>query len=206
MNNIKNLRLSKGMKQSELAKFLNVAQGTLSYWERGEYDIDNKSLLKLSDYFKVSVDYLLGKSVHSALTPPEAIRIPVLGHIPAGVPIEAVEDILDYEEVPIDWGKGGKEYFALQIKGDSMFPNYLDGDVVIFHKTCDFQNGDCCAVIVNGYDATFKKVLRQQNGIVLQPLNVSQYEPTFYSNIEVESSPVCIVGIAIEIRRKVNRV
>ena len=62
MNNIKTLRLDKGIKQAELAAFLNVAQGTLSYWENGTYDIDNKSLIKLSDYFEVSTDYILGTS------------------------------------------------------------------------------------------------------------------------------------------------
>ena len=62
MNNIKELRTIRGVKQKELAKFLNVAQGTLSYWEQGKYDIDNKSLIKLADYFNVTTDYLLGKS------------------------------------------------------------------------------------------------------------------------------------------------
>lgn len=62
MNNIKTLRLDKGIKQAELAAFLNIAQGTLSYWENGTYDIDNKSLIKLSDYFGTSTDYVLGKT------------------------------------------------------------------------------------------------------------------------------------------------
>jgi len=68
MNNIKKLRAKTGMLQKELAKHLNVAQGTLSYWERGTYDIDNKSLLKIAEYFNVSTDYVLGKTDNLSLT------------------------------------------------------------------------------------------------------------------------------------------
>ena len=62
MNNIKRLREDICMKQGELAKYLNVAQGTLSYWEQGKYDIDNKSLVRLAEYFSCSTDYILGVS------------------------------------------------------------------------------------------------------------------------------------------------
>ena len=65
----------------------------------------------------------------------------MLGHIPAGIPVEAIEDVLDYEEAPLDWTTGGREYFALKIKGDSMSPNYIDGDTVIFLVAEDFPLG-----------------------------------------------------------------
>jgi len=119
----------------------------------------------------------------------------------SGIPIEAIEEIFDYEEIPAKWMAGGKDYFALKIQGDSMNPKYLDGDIVIFLKSPDCENGSECAVIVNGDDATFKKIRKGRDGIILMPIN-TEYEPNHYTNEQIESLPVTIIGIAKEIRRK----
>lgn len=118
-----------------------------------------------------------------------------------GIPLEAIEEILDFEEIPQNWLKGDKEFFALKIKGNSMYPFYNDGDIVIFEKTNNCENGQHCAVMVNGDDATFKKVLKNEVGITLVPLN-EDYEPVFYSNKQIKELPVTIIGVAKEIRRK----
>ncbi len=120
-----------------------------------------------------------------------------------GIPIEAIEDIIDYEEIPQNWLTGDKEYFALKIKGNSMYPFYNDGDIVIFQKVSDCESGSHCAVMVNGNDAVFKKVIKSEVGIILQPLN-EDYEPTLYSNKQIKELPVTIIGVAKEIRRKLN--
>lgn len=130
----------------------------------------------------------------------KSIRIPVLGRIPAGVPIEMIEDIIDYEDISEDMLKGGKEYFALKISGDSMYPEYLDEDVIIVLKQNDCENGQDCVVAVNGDDATFKRVYKLNGGITLQPLN-NQYLPVFYSNEDIIDKPVKILGIVKQIRR-----
>jgi len=197
MNRIKFLREAKGIRQVDLAVKLNVSQGTLSNWERNVHDPDTASLVLLSKLLDVDVNAVLGvpESSHDG-----AIRVPVLGSIPAGIPIEAIEDVLDYEEVPADWGRGGKEFFALKIRGDSMFPKYVDSDIVIFEKSPNCDSGKDCALIVNGDDATFKKLIKNINGIVLQPIN-TDYEPLFFSNSEVEELPVSVIGVAREIRR-----
>jgi len=129
-----------------------------------------------------------------------AYRVPVLGRIPAGNPLDAIEEIEDYEEIPADWVAGGKEYFALKIRGNSMEPKYLDGDTVIFLKAQDCDSGAECAVIINGEDATFKKVRKGQGGIIVQPLNPS-YDPIHYTNRQIEELPVRIIGIAKRILR-----
>ena len=131
----------------------------------------------------------------------KSVRIPVLGTIPAGIPIEAIEDVLDWEEISIEMTRGGKEYFALQIRGDSMYPRYEDQDVVIFRKQDTCENGQDCAVMVNGDDATFKRVRISEKGVTLQPLN-PKYEPKVYSNEEVLDLPVRVIGVAVELRRK----
>lgn len=137
----------------------------------------------------------------------ETIQIPVLGTIKAGIAIEAQQDILEYINIPKDWVKGGKSYYGLQISGDSMFPKYNDNDIVIFEYIEDYilANNKDCAVIVNGYDATFKNVTITENGITLVPFNLNNsdgYKPTFYNKEQVEKLPVKIVGIAREKRTK----
>lgn len=84
-------------------------------------------------------------------------KIPVLGTIPAGIPIEAVEEILDYEEIPQEWATQG-EYFGLKVKGNSMEPRIMNGDVVICRKQSDAESGNVCVIMVNGNDATLKQI------------------------------------------------
>ena len=130
----------------------------------------------------------------------KSIRIPVLGSIPAGIPMEMIEDIVDWEDISEEMLKGGKQYFALKIKGDSMFPEYLNNDVIIVLKQDNCENGQDCVVAVNGDDATFKRVFKYDNGITLQPLN-NNYMPMFYSNDDIQNKPVKILGVVKQIRR-----
>lgn len=133
----------------------------------------------------------------------DIIKIPVLGVIKAGIPIEAQEDIIDYIEIPKDWTRGGKEYYGLKISGDSMYPKYDNDDIVIFLKTNEIVNGKDCAVMVNGFDATFKKVLFQNDNIILQPYN-SNYQVRIFTKEQIEQLPVKIIGIAKEKRTKID--
>lgn len=133
--------------------------------------------------------------------PSNTVKIPVLGVIKAGIPIEAQQDIIDYVEIPKDWTKGGKEYYGLKISGDSMYPKYDNDDIVIFLKTNEVISGKDCAVMVNGFDATFKKVLFQNDSIILQPYN-SNYQVQMFNKEQIEQLPVKIIGIAKEKRTK----
>lgn len=156
---LKELREKKGYSQAQLARILGVKQSTVGMWESGKNKPQNPSLEALANMFNVSTDYLLGRdTINNQKTSESAISIPVLGKIPAGIPIEAIEDIIDYEEIPSDWANGGKEYFSLQVKGNSMSPRYEDGDILILRKQDTCENGQDCAVMVNGNDATFKRV------------------------------------------------
>ena len=129
-----------------------------------------------------------------------AIRIPVLGRVPAGIPLEAIEDIIDFEEIPADMVRGDSEYFGLRVSGDSMYPKYLEGDIIIVRRQDTCENGQDCVVYVNGYDATLKTVyLLDNGGIRLQPVN-PQYAPKSYF---VGDEPVSIAGVVVELRRKI---
>ncbi len=202
MNRIKELRNEQNIKQAELASVVKVSQAALSGYETGKYEADIETYKRIADYFSVSLDYLLGKET----LPSNAIKIPVLGSVPAGIPLEAIEDIIDWEEIPQSLASGGKEYFALQVEGDSMYPDYLPGDIVIVQKTPVCASGDDCVVYVNGYDATLKQVkLDEKHGtLTIVPKNPS-YPPRTFSKEEIQSLPVTIAGVVVELRRKVGR-
>ena len=202
MNNLKSARKAAGLTQSEVAAHIGITQNAYSYWENDKVKIDNESLIKLSNLFGVSADYLMGISerTHNGV-----ISIPVLGAIPAGIPLEAIEDIIDYEEIPKSLLSGGREYFALQVKGDSMYPEFLPGDTVIVRKSPVCESGDVCVVYVNGYDATLKRVRLNsaEKSMTLVPVNPA-YPPRTYSQEEITSVPISIAGVVVELRRKVK--
>ena len=117
-----------------------------------------------------------------------------------GIPMEAVEDILDYEEISADMASRG-EYFGLKIKGDSMFPLFQAGDTVIVRRQPDAESGEIAVVLVNGNDATVKKIIKKDTSIVLVSEN-SAYEPMIFTKPEIESLPVTVIGKVVELRRK----
>ena len=160
------------------------------------YNLDYIDLYEKAGYIDLAQDE------KNALSNSSSAVVLVYGTIPAGIPMECIEDVLDTEEIPASMLKGGKQYFGLKVKGNSMFPTYLDGDTVIFEKVDDCESGQDCVVMVNGNDGTFKRVLKNENGIILQPLN-SEYEPLVFTNEQINNLPVKIIGIAKEIRRKI---
>ena len=205
MIRLKELRKKNGLSQAKFAKQINVAQNTVSNWENGNRSIDSEKAIAIAEFFGVTIDYLLGNNIDNNIEPislpKDVVKIPVLSRIPAGIPIEAIEDVLEYIEIPEEMTRGGKEFFALKIQGDSMYPEYLSGDIVIFEVSPTCETGDDCAVMVNGDDATFKRIERKENGIMVKPLN-PEYETMFFTNEEIETKPVRILGIARELRRR----
>lgn len=203
---LKQLRNEKKINQRELANFLKVAPSTISMYESGQREPNFEVLESLADFFNVDLNYLLGKSDKTTKLmiedsqPPQGLQIPVLDTVAAGIPISAVEDILDYEEVPQSWKSQG-EFFGLRIKGDSMEPRMESGDVVIVKQQSDANSGDTVIVLVNGDDATCKKLQKTDNGIMLVSTN-PKYPPMFYSNEEIVTKPVVILGKVVELRQK----
>lgn len=202
---LKELRTQRHMLQKDVAQKLGIDRTTYAKYESGASEPNHETLLKLSELFDVSADYLLGRELSPNVSPAShALRVPVLGVIQAGVPIDAIEDILDWEEVPASWGSGGREYFGLRVKGDSMYPKYLEGDTVILRKGSACDSGDDCAVLVNGDAATLKQVILREDGAVeLRPVNPT-YPPRTYSPAEIESLPVQVIGVVVELRRKIK--
>lgn len=201
MNRLRELRNEKELSQSDVASIIGVTTAAYSNYEKGTRDISTDTLLKLSAFFGVSVDYILGKTYVRKENVPST-KIIIYGSIPAGIPMEMIEDIIDVEEISTNLLKGGKQFFGLKVKGNSMEDKYKDGDIVIFEKTENCESGQDCVVMVNGYDGTFKRVYKNEYGITLQPLNIDLYSPLSFTNEQIENLPVRIIGVAREIRRK----
>lgn len=203
MLRLKEARKAKGMTQVEVSKIIGISQNGYSDWETGKNRVDAVSLNKLADLYGVSVNYLLGANETAENN---VLRVPVLGSVPAGVPLEAIEDILDWEELPQSMAAGGREYFALEVKGDSMWPDYLPGDVVIVRKQPFCNSGEDCVVYVNGYDATLKTVRLNDadQSLTIVPRNPS-YPPRTFTADEIQNLPVTIAGVVVELRRKIKK-
>lgn len=213
------IRLQKAMnirniKAAELSEKSGIPKSSLSEYIKGKYEAKQKGIYKLAKALNVSEGWLMGLDVPMERSFDNNIQkndkvsnsavVFVYGSIPAGVPMECIEDIIDTEEIPADMLRGGKQYFGLKVKGNSMEPDYLDGDTLILEKADDCESGDDCVVMVNGNNGTFKRVIKNENGIILQPLN-SEYYPLVFSNEQIESLPVRVIGIVEEIRRKKRR-
>ena len=185
---------------------IKLNRNDLSQYVNGKVEPRQSKLYILGQALKVNEAWLMGYDVpmhQKGIVEPNSssqIKVPVLGTVRAGLPMEAVENILDYEEISEDMARQG-DYFALQIKGDSMEPRIKEGDVVIVRKQPDVESGDVAIVLVNGDEATIKKVQKFSGGINLVPSNPA-YEVKTYSNVDIESLPVSIIGKVVELRAK----
>lgn len=200
MLKLKEARKAAGMTQIDVAMQIGLSQPQYSAWENGRSKIDNESLSKLAELLEVSADYLLGKTTDSTSPKKTGVKVPVLGRIAAGIPIEAIEDIVDYEEIDEALAATG-EFFGLQIRGDSMMPRICDGDVVIVRKQDTAETGDVAVVLVNGDSATVKRIKKEPGGLWLIPNNHA-YDTKVYTPAEVERLPVKIIGKVVELRGK----
>ena len=200
---LKELRKSRNLTQIEFAKLFSISTGTIAMWETGKRHPDSETLIRIAKYFNVTTDHLLGfDSNLRPLTAPlsSGERIPVLGKIPAGVPIEAVQEIVDEIEISARLADDEYEYFALLVTGDSMFPEYQDGDIVIVRKQETADTGDDVVAYINGYDATLKRLVKSPISLTLRALNPA-YESKTFSLADIDNVPVRIAGIVVEQRR-----
>lgn len=195
---IKQLRQSRGLSQEELGKIVGVQRAAVQKWEAGKVQNLKRDTIKaLADYFGVNPANFINVDDKPSS---KGVSIPVLGTVPAGVPIEAVEEILDYEEITEAMAQQG-DFFALKVKGSSMEAKISEGDVVIVRKQEDVDSGDIAIVMVNGDEATIKKVKKFEGGINLIPFNTS-YDVKTYTNKDIKELPVRILGKVVELRAK----
>lgn len=199
---IREYRKEAGLTQKELGEKIGVKHNTISSYESGTTEPEQNILFKIADALSISINDLFPKqtSVTTSKTT-TSILVPVLGHIVAGEPIDAITDIIDYEEITPRMAQKGK-HFALMVRGKSMEPTLREGDVVIVRQQPTVENGEIAIVLVNGNEATVKEVKEAPAGITLIGHNVAVYTPHFYTRDQIESLPITILGKVVELRRK----
>ncbi len=210
---LKKIREERNMSQDELASLLKTSKQVISRYETSQRIPKITTVYEYAQKLGVSLEELTGYAVTDGQAKLEdniltdnrkntetVIRIPVLGTVKAGIPMEAIEEILDWEEISEKMSRQG-EFFGLRIKGDSMSPRILDGDVVIVRQQPDAETGDIVIVKINGDDACCKKLIKHSNSISLISFNPA-YEPMYFNHDDVISKPVTIIGKVVELRAK----
>lgn len=199
MIKLKEIRRSKGITIEKLADCVNVPESTILSYENGTLEPDHDIMSNIAVCLNVTLNDLFGLP---RIGIKKGVKIPVLGSVAAGIPIEAITDIEDYEEITEEMANTG-EYVALRIKGNSMSPKIEDGDIVIIRVQSTIENGEIAIVIVEEDEATCKRIEKATTGIRLIPEN-PDFKPHFYTNKEIENLPIRIFGKVVELRRSIN--
>lgn len=198
-NILKKLRQDNNMTQDELAKKIDTSRSNIANYENGKNMPSVDILEKLSKLFDCTTDYLLGKSDNRNSDVPIS-KIPVLGTVKAGYDWLAEENIVDYITLKENIPNVG-EYYALRITGDSMLPLLAEGDLVIVHDQADVESGQTAVVLINGEEATVKKVIKTKDGIELHAMN-PYYPAKKFTFEDMQKIPVKIIGRVREAKIK----
>lgn len=207
---IKERRKELNISADDLAKVLGVSRSTIFRYEKGEIEkVPAKYLEQIARALDTTPAHLMGwedkminwtDNVEPVKINRDVVSIPVLGSVPAGVPVEAIEDIIDTIEIPKEWIESGAEFIGLKVTGTSMYPMYLDGDTVVIEIKHDCESGQDAIIYVNGYDATLKTVIKNDDGtITLKPRNPEWPEKTYGP----EDDPITILGPVVQMQRNV---
>lgn len=190
---IRTYRKAKGMTQDELAKAVGyTSKAMISRIEKGLNAISVERVEEIANALGVDSTELIRQDPTSASA--DAVKIPVLGVVRAGIPLYATENIIGYEEIPRAWTLSG-DYFSLRIKGDSMSPYLLEGDTVVVRQQPTAENGDIVIAGVNGDEACVKRLhITDKGEYILQSLN-PEYAPMSFDDLT-------IYGIVVESRRE----
>lgn len=196
--NLKRIMYEREITQAQMSQELKIPKTTISGWITAKRTPKMDKIDLLCSYLRCTRADLMEISGNKRSS--RSVKIPVLGRVAAGIPIDAIRDVIDYEEITETMSMTG-EYFGLKIKGNSMLPRIAEGDVVIVRCQPDAESGQIVIVQVNGNTATCKKIVKHKSGISLVSFN-PEYEPMFFSNEEIENLPVTVIGKVVENRQK----
>ena len=199
---LKELLDARGMRAVDLMNATGLSDSVISRYLSGGYAPKQKNASLIAKALNVDVNYLLTGEVEEEK--PRAVKIPVLGEVVAGVPIEAIENIIDWEEIPEEMSRRG-DYFCLDVKGESMIPVMFPTDRLLVRKQNTIDTGEIAIVMVGTENATCKKVMIYDNGIQLYGFNTAVYEPQFYTKKQIKDLPITIIGKVVEVRRDIEK-
>lgn len=181
-------RRLRGWSQERLAERLGTTQKQVSRWETGERDIPGNMVLEIADALGVTVAFVLGVTDNPfarAVAGPKHHR-PVLGRIAAGTPTEALEVSDEVHEITSELHQEHPHGVWFRVSGNSMNRLFADGSLVYADLDAEVRNGDIGVVMVNGYDATCKRVYIDRGRIRLHP---ESYDPEYTDTVIDEADP-----------------
>ena len=203
---IKKLRLSRGMTQEELGNLIGIKKAAIQKYEKGTVkNIKRASLIKLADFFDTTVEYLLGIDAPKNSTPADfsnLVSVPVLASVSAGMGVfadSANNLAIGYEPVLQEDLSGGGDYVFLRVTGDSMYPIFMEGDLVLVRCQSSVDSGAYGVVMIDNDSGVIKRVIYGNNFIELQSVN-PMYAPRRFEGVETER--IRIFGVVKEVKRK----
>ncbi len=201
---IQELRKSENLTQKKLADLLGVAPNTIGMYEQNRRSPDLETVVKMSEIFNVSADYLLSGKKTAPITPiPEIlpvtiVDVPLLGDVACGVPALAMEE---WETYPVAMIRGMEKKidFCLRAKGESMIgAGIKDGDIVLVRKQVEVENKQIAVVLVNDEEATLKRVYyNKEKGELTLVAENPEFPPMQFRGEELEH--IHILGRAVQV-------
>lgn len=199
--NIRHYMAINNVTQTQVCNTLGFKMPTFSDWINAKTYPRIDKIELMANYFGITkADLVEEHAQEQKHNMRKGVVINVLGRVAAGIPIEAIEDVIDTEEITEELASTG-EFFGLQIHGKSMEPRMKEGDIVIVRKQDDAESGDIVIAMVNGDEATCKKLIKHEQGISLVSFN-SEFEPMYFTPIDIQEKPVKIIGRVVELRAK----
>lgn len=189
-----------GRPASRIAEDLGISKQALSTWRTGAREPKPPTMDALSRYFGVSARWLCGdagaEASHGELPLGALRRVPILGTVRAGYDDIAQQEYDGYDLADVSHPE---DYFFLRVTGDSMSPQIHPGELALVRKQQDVESGDVAVVLIEGDEATLKRVIKKRNSLVLQPFNPA-YEARLF--VGEEMNQVRILGRVMETKRK----
>lgn len=185
---LKKYKEKMGVSNEYIASQLGVNRSTVTRWLKGDTKVTNPEVIE-------KLPFILGVDVESLINSEERYEKPVLGEVMAGYDLLIDENFEGYEQVTQDDYYRGD--FFLRVVGDSMSGAHIhDGDLLYVKKCNDVPSGTIAVVLINRCEVTVKKVIKKEGLLILEPANPS-VDVRYYSQEEVESLPVEIIGKAL---------
>lgn len=185
---LKKYKEKMGVSNEYIASQLGVNRSTVTRWLKGDTKVTNPEVIE-------KLSFILGVDVESLINSEERYEKPVLGEAKAGYDLLIDENFEGYKQVTQDDYYRGD--FFLRVVGDSMSGAHIhDGDLLYVKKCNDVPSGTIAVVLINRCEVTVKKVIKKEGLLILEPANPS-VDVRYYSQEEVESLPVEIIGKAL---------
>lgn len=188
MKGLKLARQNAGYTQAEASDVSGVPLSTLRRWEQGVNEPDVESINMLADLYNCSTDFILGsKFAEKQVVLVSDETLPVFGRIVAGTPMEALEQNDEVYWVSPELKKRYPKGFWLKVSGNSMNRLFPDQSLVLIDKTTDVKDGEVAAVMVNGYDATIKRIFFEPSGAIR--LHPESHDPEYRDTVIDKHDP-----------------